>query len=79
MQQGISLNDSNRLPWLLNLRKILLDWHVKNESGILACSALKECYRHLLNSNQNYLDEDLTIDKNENDNIELNILFVFLA
>ncbi len=78
MQQGISLNDRNRLPWLLKLRKILLDWHLKNENGILACSALKKCYRHLLNSNQNYLDEDLTAEKNENDKIELNILFVLL-
>jgi carbohydrate kinase (thermoresistant glucokinase family) len=78
MQQGISLNDANRLPWLLKLRKILVDWHVNKESGILACSALKESYRHLLNSNQNYSDEPLSKENNESDKLELNLLFVLL-
>ncbi|MEP2935435.1 MAG: NADP-dependent phosphogluconate dehydrogenase [Gilvibacter sp.] len=44
MSQGLSLNDSDRAPWLLALNT-LLQTHHKQEGAILACSALKESYR----------------------------------
>ena len=75
MQQGISLDDTNRLPWLLRLRSLLVEWKLNNENGVLACSALKECYRHLLNSNFNFCSE---IQKDKEDRLDLNIFFVLL-
>lgn len=50
MRQGIPLNDDNRLSWLLTLHNLLLSWNEENKNGVLACSALKQKYRHLLNS-----------------------------
>lgn len=47
MKNGISLNDSDRKPWLKILRKNIESWQ-KNGSAILACSALKESYRSIL-------------------------------
>lgn len=45
MHAGIPLTDQDRAPWLVCLHDLLLDWSRKGESGILACSALKESYR----------------------------------
>ncbi len=48
MHFGIALSDSDRLPWLKKLRS-LISLHLKQKkSMILACSALKESYRHQL-------------------------------
>ncbi|NMH88344.1 NADP-dependent phosphogluconate dehydrogenase [Flavivirga algicola] len=49
MAKGISLNDEDRLPWLLTLAKNIEIWAGGN-GAILACSALKETYRTLLTS-----------------------------
>jgi gluconate kinase len=57
MRAGIALNDKNRLPWLKILRGILCKWNSTGANGVLACSALKQKYRHLLNSNF-YPDDD---------------------
>lgn len=48
MRKGFALNDQDRLPWLRVLRECMEEW---NDSGnaILACSALKEAYRQVLN------------------------------
>jgi carbohydrate kinase (thermoresistant glucokinase family) len=46
MSQGIPLTDEDRLPWLQSLSKELQS-HLK-EGAILACSALKESYRKIL-------------------------------
>ena len=81
MAAGIGLNDKSRQPWLLSLRKLLLKWHNNKESGVLACSALKDSYRHLLNSRLTYMEEDETCLDEEEDKtrpISLNILFVLL-
>lgn len=45
MKHGIPLTDADRLPWLLTLRNKILQWHAEGRSAILACSALKQCYR----------------------------------
>lgn len=48
MHSGIPLTDEDRAPWLKSLHQVLLEWSQKGESGILACSALKESYRKTL-------------------------------
>ncbi len=49
MKSGIPLNDADRLPWLKTINDAL---HKKKETGfVLACSALKEEYREILQSN----------------------------
>ena len=48
MAAGIPLTDADRGPWLAALHKRMLDYRQKNESAILACSALKQQYRELL-------------------------------
>ncbi|MGF1485865.1 MAG: gluconokinase [Prochloraceae cyanobacterium] len=44
MSRGIPLEDGDRLPWLLSLKK-LID---SNDNIIIACSALKKSYREIL-------------------------------
>jgi len=48
MSAGIPLNDADRAPWLAALRQAILDWIARRENVVLACSALKRCYRDLL-------------------------------
>lgn len=52
MKNNIPLNDDDRLPWLKELSKNITSWK-KNEGAILACSALKESYRKILNAYKN--------------------------
>lgn len=81
MRNGRPLSDKERLPWLISLRKLLLSWHQQGKSGILACSALKQKYRHLLNSNLVYTlenQENRPNDDNLSDPVNLNILFILL-
>lgn len=48
MSQGIPLDDEDRKPWLANLHD-LIETHLQGrKSMILACSALKLCYRDQL-------------------------------
>ena len=76
MKQGIPLDDTNRFSWLLSLRSVLLKWHRNNQNGVLACSALKQIYRHVLNSNLVYLDNwNKPVDF---DVTNLNITFILL-
>jgi gluconokinase len=51
MTNGIPLTDADRLPWLLLLRSKVSDFLENGHPGILACSALKESYRQILQSN----------------------------
>ena len=51
MKTGIPLNDEDRLPWLLSLRKIIGDAIEKKENIIISCSALKKVYRNILQVN----------------------------
>lgn len=48
MRSGIPLDDTDRRPWLEALRTVIRDCLVRNESAVLACSALKESYREFL-------------------------------
>ena len=48
MASGIPLDDSDRVPWLASLHKLISSGLAQNRPGILACSALKECYRQRL-------------------------------
>src|SRR5580698_6614251 len=48
MHAGIPLNDEDRAPWLASLHEALLGWYRSGQSGILACSALKQAYRDTL-------------------------------
>jgi gluconokinase len=48
MRAGIPLNDDDRAPWLASLHELLRGWHEKGQSGVLACSALKQAYRDTL-------------------------------
>lgn len=48
MAAGIPLTDEDRAPWLASLHQVLLDWYQAGESGIMACSALKQAYRETL-------------------------------
>ena len=50
MRAGIPLNDEDREPWLEILNGLLRGWYQSGESGVLACSALKEKYRQTLES-----------------------------
>jgi carbohydrate kinase (thermoresistant glucokinase family) len=47
MSKGISLNDDDRYPWLKSLSQELQLQEQKN-GAVLACSALKESYRKIL-------------------------------
>ncbi len=48
MRRSIALTDTDREPWLERLRH-LLEQHLADGSGlVLACSALRECYRESL-------------------------------
>ena len=47
MQSGEPLDDEDREPWLTNL-SMLASEHVKCNSVVIVCSALKEKYRQLL-------------------------------
>jgi len=46
MSQGVALEDSDREPWLMRLNKVALKH--RDEGAVIACSALKESYRQLL-------------------------------
>ena len=48
MSQGIPLNDEDRAGWLTALADLIRSSLQKGESGVLACSALKQRYRDQL-------------------------------
>lgn len=49
MQAGIALDDVDRLPWLRRLNTLCLEH--RGGKMVLACSALKESYRQILEEN----------------------------
>lgn len=51
MHRGIPLTDEDRWPWLERLRELIERSVAANESGVLACSALKRAYRECLRVN----------------------------
>ena len=48
MSLGIPLEDTDRLPWLLQLQTTIDRWLLENKNVVLACSALKVSYREML-------------------------------
>jgi len=56
MSHGIPLNDDDRYPWLLSITKALKEAEAA-KGAVLACSALKESYREIL---QQHLQEKIT-------------------
>ncbi len=48
MRTGIPLADADRAPWLETLRALIARWIDAGENAILACSALKQSYREIL-------------------------------
>lgn len=48
MASSIPLDDADRAGWLETLASIIRDGLEKGESGVIACSALKEKYRQVL-------------------------------
>ena len=47
-QSGIPLTDEDREPWLRDLRSAIERWKRSEAGHVLACSALKESYREIL-------------------------------
>lgn len=47
MSRGVPLTDEDRYPWLLSLSG-MLQQEERNKGAVLACSALKEKYREML-------------------------------
>src|SRR5689334_11576245 len=52
MAAGIPLDDDDRRPWLLELRARIRAHLDAGRPLVLACSALKESYRHQLRENE---------------------------
>ncbi len=52
MHSGQPLNDDDRRPWLLALRREMERLMQAGKSAVLACSALKQSYRDLLGVDQ---------------------------
>ena len=48
MRRGVALTDTDRMPWLQNVRTEILRAITEGESAVVACSALKKSYRKLL-------------------------------
>jgi len=48
MRSGAPLDDSDRVPWLVALRKAIQNWNESGQNVVLACSALKRSYREEL-------------------------------
>jgi gluconokinase len=45
MKHGIPLTDADREPWLKSLHDKIVEWSGASRNVVLACSALKQCYR----------------------------------
>ncbi|TFH42655.1 MAG: hypothetical protein E4G96_03005, partial [Chrysiogenales bacterium] len=50
MRRSESLTDEDRVPWLFDLALHIARWNTRG-GGVLACSALKESYRRMLDWN----------------------------
>jgi gluconokinase len=48
MKHGIPLTDADRFPWLKKIHAELLRFTKAGKNVVLACSALKQCYRDQL-------------------------------
>jgi gluconokinase len=48
MRSGIPLTDADRAPWLAILGSLIARWIARKKNAVLACSALKQAYREVL-------------------------------
>src|SRR5690348_16273604 len=48
MRAGVPLTDDDRAPWLRSLNALLRESEARDETIVLACSALKDAYRRAL-------------------------------
>ncbi len=48
MSGGIPLTDEDRWPWLDSIRKLISGFVTECQDAVIACSALKQAYRHRL-------------------------------
>lgn len=48
MASGSPLNDTDRIPWLQEIRKSMDEQIANGQSAVYACSALKQMYRDIL-------------------------------
>ncbi|WP_424140214.1 gluconokinase [Roseomonas chloroacetimidivorans] len=48
MGRGRPLTDADRLPWLRKVAELIDGWRARGESGVMACSALKQSYRNII-------------------------------
>jgi gluconokinase len=52
MSQGIALTDKDRASWLISLKELIAQNIQQNVHAVLACSALKNSYRSILEVNE---------------------------
>uniref|UniRef100_A0A8C8SFV5 Gluconokinase n=1 Tax=Pelusios castaneus TaxID=367368 RepID=A0A8C8SFV5_9SAUR len=78
MAQGIPLNDQDRIPWLCKLHDILMREESAGQSVILACSALKKMYRHILVSGRDAVYSKSDHLEEQGDPATRKILFIHL-
>jgi gluconokinase len=52
MSQGIALTDEDRASWLISLQELIAQNIQQNTQAVLACSALKNSYRNMLEVNE---------------------------
>ena len=50
MHEGIALTDAERVPWLTAIHEELLRHNAAGENVVLACSALRQSYRDILDA-----------------------------
>jgi gluconokinase len=48
MRRGLALSDSDRLPWLRSVRRLIQRCMAQRVDAIVACSALKQSYRDII-------------------------------
>ncbi|HET7371406.1 MAG TPA: gluconokinase [Gammaproteobacteria bacterium] len=48
MHRGLSLDDTDRLPWLNAIAAQIDAWHADRQCGVVTCSALKRSYRDVI-------------------------------
>jgi gluconokinase len=49
MRSGLALTDDDRRPWLEAVRELVERCLAENRNAVIACSALKQAYRELIN------------------------------
>jgi gluconokinase len=48
MSRGIPLTDEDRWPWLQAIAAVITSWIADGQSGVIACSTLKQAYRRII-------------------------------